>query len=111
MLDYPTILRQERRLTEETAVELQPGSRILAVRMLRPSRQQMYNMPYFEFWYTGLINPPTNTLKDYTIFVVGTGQPVPARATRYIETAVYGDYIWHFWTDEPAEAPTSGDVH
>jgi hypothetical protein len=92
-MNYPTILRQEHPLATATTVQLQKNSKILAVRLLRPHRQRIYRVPYFEFRYTGLINPPAATLEPRTLFVVGTGHPVPDGATRYIDTVVDAEFI------------------
>lgn len=36
-------------------------------------------------------------LMKATVFVVGTGQPVPASAVRYVGSVVAGNYVWHVY--------------
>lgn len=39
-----------------------------------------------------------------TIFVVGTGNPIPGPAKRHLGSFVQGPFVWHVFTHEEREA-------
>jgi len=45
-------------------------------------------------WYE-TVNSPVNP-RDCTIFVVGTGNPVPSKAT-YVDSVIDGPFVWHIY--------------
>ncbi len=83
-----TIFKYSIKLTDEQRIEMNTGAKILCV-------QLQGGQPCI--WAE--VEDPI-TLESVPIFIIGTGNPMPIEATRYIGTVQQfnGGLIWHVYT-------------
>lgn len=53
---------------------------------------------YITLWYEVESEEKVTSIP---IWIVGTGHEIPEEATKYLGTALVGDYVWHIYTRGP----------